>query len=520
MRNALRTKTQRFARVSTAKSFPAPVAGWNDRDALADMKPNHAIVLKNFFPKPSYCEIRGGHVSHATGMTGNGKTLAVHNAMNGTNKMFCYTASGIYDVSSAGAVGASKLARTDGKHQWTMFGDGTSNWLIACNGVDKPAYFDGTTWTAVDGTTSPALTGLTTTNIISVFEFKGRLMFIEKDSLSFWYLTSGAAGGSLTEFDLSGVAKKGGYLMAGATWTFDGGSGPDDRCVFITSEGEVIVYGGTNPSSANTWALTGVFDLGQPLGRRCLQKFAGDLIALTQNGAYPLSAALQSAIVDNRVAITDIIDNAFNTASRSYGSNWGWEGIVYPAQSAMLFNVPIAEDGTHEQYVMNTITRAWCKFTDWDAETFAVFNGQLYFAKGTAVYKAWYDTDDNGSNITAYGKTAFSYFGHMGAQKRFVMFRPVIAANGSVSFLTDIDVDFKDTEISGTAIYSSSTGGQWDAGNWDEVYWAADIEVLKEWTSPDENLGYCASGKIKVATNTLTIQWMSCDYIYETGGLI
>lgn len=518
MRQALAAKAANRTRISRAMSYPAPVKGWNERDSLADMRPDHAVALENFFPKTSYCEIRGGNSSYATGMTGNGKTLAVYNALNGTNKMYCYTASGIYDVSSAGAVGASKLARTNGKHQWTMFGDGTNQWLIAVNGIDKPAYHDGSTWTAVDGATSPALTGITTTNIINVFEFKGRLIFLEKDSLSFWYLTAGLAGGALTEFDMSGVAKKGGYLMAGATWTFDGGSGPDDRCVFITSEGEVIVYSGTNPSSSAAWALTGVFDIGKPLGRRCLQKFAGDLVAITQNGAFPLSTALQVATVDTRVALTNIIENAFNATARSYGSTFGWEAIVYPAQSAMLFNVPIAEDGTHEQYVMNTITKAWCKFTDWDAETFAIFNGQLYFARGTAVYKAWSGTSDNGNNITAYGKTAFSYFKDMGSEKRFSMFRPVLAVNGSLSFLTDIDVDFKDTAINGSATYTAASQGQWDLNNWDEGYWAAGLEILKEWTSPDENTGRCASGKVKIVTNNLTVQWLSNDWIYEIGG--
>ena len=36
----------------------------------------------------------------------------------------------------------------------------------------------------------------------------------------------------------------------------------------------------------------------------------------------------------------------------------------------------------HEQYVMNTITKAWCRFTEWSAEDFAVFNGELYFCAG------------------------------------------------------------------------------------------------------------------------------------------
>jgi len=281
MRTALRRKSQPYAQVSTVMSYPAPVKGWNANTALAAMKPDEAIVLNNWYPRPSYCEIRGGHSSHATGMTGIGKTLAVHNAMSGTNKMFCSTASGVYEVTSAGAVGASVAARTNGKHQWTMFGDGTSNWLIMCNGVDKPLYYDGSAWTAVDGVTSPALTGLTTTEIIGATVYKGRLLFIQKATLSFWYLAAGAAGGALTEFDLSGEAKKGGYLMAIATWTRDAGDGQDDVAVFITSEGEAIIYQGNNPSSSTTWAKVGTFSIGKPLGRRCVTQFGGDLVVIT-----------------------------------------------------------------------------------------------------------------------------------------------------------------------------------------------------------------------------------------------
>ncbi|MEK9894966.1 MAG: hypothetical protein VW518_00885, partial [Burkholderiaceae bacterium] len=205
------------------------------------MKPTEAVTMENWYPSPSYVEFRGGSASHATGMTGNGKTLLVYNAPNGTNTMYCATSSGIYDVTSAGAVGASKLARTNGKHQWTMFGDGTNNWLIGCNGVDDPVYFDGTTWTAVDEGTSPALTGYTNNdvqNFIAVNVFKGRLFLLPVQSLSFWYLAAGVAGGALTEFDLSGEAKRGGYLMAMATWTRDAGDGSDDVAVFLTSEGE------------------------------------------------------------------------------------------------------------------------------------------------------------------------------------------------------------------------------------------------------------------------------------------
>ena len=160
MRAALRIKSAPRTQISTVKSYAAPVGGWNARDALGAMSPTDAIDLENWWPLTSYVEIRGGYASHATGMTGNGKTLAIYNSISGTNTMFCATASGVYNVTSPGAVGASVAARTDGKHQWTMFGDGTSNWLIMPNGIDKPLYYDGTTWTAVDALSTPAFTAV------------------------------------------------------------------------------------------------------------------------------------------------------------------------------------------------------------------------------------------------------------------------------------------------------------------------------------------------------------------------
>lgn len=520
MRQPIKSKSNARAQISGSMSYPAPVGGWNARDSHAAMKPTDAITLENWYPRTSYCEIRGGYSSHATGMAANGKTLAVYNGLTGANELFCAVAGAVYDVTSAGAVGAAVATPTNGKFQWLNFGDGTNQWLIMVNGVDSPLYYDGTTWTSVTGASSPALTGVTSSTLVHVNVHKGRLYFVQKDTLSFWYLAAGAAGGALTEFDLAGVAKKGGYLMAMATWTVDAGDGPDDRAVFITSEGEIIVYAGTNPSSATSWGLVGIYEVGRPLGRRCFTKYGGDLVVITQNGAFPLAAALQSASIDYKLALSFKIESAFNEAARNYGSIFGWTPIVYPAQSALIVNVPQSEDGVHEQYVMNTITKSWCKFTDWDAEDFAVMGGELYFTASSTVVKAWTGTADGDNAIIAYGKTAFSYFNSQGQQKKFKMFRPVLAVNGNLTFLTDIDVDFNDTQITGTATYTVTAGAKWDVDNWDDANWAAGLEVLKQWTSPDEWNGYSASGKIKIETNALTVQWMACDWVYEKGGIL
>lgn len=519
MREPIRAKANTRQQISRFASRAAPVNGWNARDALAQMEQGDAVTLRNWWPTSTDCVIRGGMSDHASGTTGTVKTLAVHNAMSGTSKMFAATASGVYDSSSAGAVGASVATSTNGYWQSVNFGDGTNNWLIMVNGTDKPNYYNGSAWTAVDAVSTPALTGLTTTSIIHVFQYLGRLFFIEKDSLSFWYLAAGSAGGALTEFDLASIAKKGGFLMAGGTWSADTGDGQDDLAVFVTSEGEVIVYSGTNPSNPSTWVKLGTYDLGRPRGRRCLMKLGGDLNVITENGVFPLSSVLQAKQIDSRLAITNKIEKAFNEASRTYGSNVGWEGVFYPAQSAAIFNIPTAEGTEAKQYAMNTSSprKPWCEFDGWDATCFAVFNGDLYFGTGTEVKKAWTGTSDDGVNIIAEGKEAFSHY-DSAQQKELVLYRPILQVNGSISFLTGMDVDFRDANIAGEATFSVTSGGQWDVDDWDEALWTANLDIVRVWSSPQQNIGTWFAGKLKISTNSLEVHWIASDALFQIGG--
>lgn len=520
MRAPLRHKTKAMAQTSQSVSMPAPLRGINSRDSLANMPEGYALSLENFYPKTSYLELRGGAADHVTGITGTPKTLAIYNRAAGTNSMYAATNAGVFDVTSPGVVGASLAARTTGKHQWLNYGDGTNNYLMMFNGVDKPLYFDGITWIAVDTLSSPALTGLASTKIVQAFMSKGRLFFIEVGSLSFWYLPAGVAGGVLTRYPLDGLMGKGGYLMAGANWSLDGGDGLDDVIVLVSSEGEVIVFKGTNPASATAWSIVGRYSLSRPIGRRCLYPLGGDLLIITESGVYPISKALQSTSINKSIAITNIIDQDMTNASLSYKANFGWEVISYRPQSALIINVPISEDGTHEQYVMNTITQAWTKFTNWNAETFVELNSELYYATSTKVVKAWTGTSDFGNDVVGYGKSSFSYFRTPGVQKRFSMYRPVLNVNGSLSFLTGIDVDYKYSVIGDTSTYTVTTGAIWGTALWDINYWAAGLEIIRRWTSPSQDVGYCAAVKIKVNTKTLTIQWISNDITWETGNIM
>ena len=251
------------------------------------------------------------------------------------------------------------------------------------------------------------------------------------------------------------------------------------------------------------------------VGRQCITHYGADPLILTQNGLFPLSAILQATDVEGaKFALSFKIQNAFTEAARSYRSIYGWKTTFFPARDALLVNVPHAEDGTHEQYVMNTITKSWCTFTDWHAEDFAVFNDELYFTRGTAVYKAWTGASDVGSNITFYGKQAFSNFGDQN-QKQVKMFMPILSVNGNIAYGADVDVDFEDDDITGTVSYSVVAGAQWDVANWDQAYWAQGQEVVKQWSSPSDWTGRWIAGKIKIQSNALTVQWMGSTMIWE-----
>ena len=51
-------------RVSTTRTKPAPVRGWNARDAIASMNEADAVTLDNWFPSAADVMLRKGSAEH------------------------------------------------------------------------------------------------------------------------------------------------------------------------------------------------------------------------------------------------------------------------------------------------------------------------------------------------------------------------------------------------------------------------------------------------------------------------
>lgn len=505
-------KGRRTAQINTVS---APTGGWNSRDSLAAMAPGDAVILDNFVPSPTQCKLRYGSTNHVTGITGTVETLAVYNKADGTSTMFAAAGSAIYDVSIAGPVGAAvQSGLSNARFQTVNYAATSGKYIYFVNGADSARLWNGTAWVTVTGASSPAITGVTTSTLVHVNVFQRRLWFVQKDTFKVWYLPVDSIGGAALSFDFSALFRQGGYLMAMGTWTLDSGTGMDDHAVFMSSEGEIAVYRGTDPNSAATWYLVGVYTVGQPIGRRCYTNYASDLLIISKDGVLPMSKALASSRVTTGISISDKIQLAMTDAITNYGANFGWELALFPEENLLIMNVPVTTGA--EQYVMNTLNGSWCRFTGWLASAFARMGSSLYFGGDGAVVKAWSGFTDLDAPINAEALTSFQYHGGVN-QKRYTMARPIIAVDSTnIGILLGLNLDFDITAPSGVPSLNPVTVSLWDVAVWDSSAWAGELSIVKNWQTIG-GVGMCAGLHIKLAAQNTKLQWQSVDYVYETG---
>ncbi len=498
-----------------SRSLPAPVGGWNARDSIADMDEKDAVILTNFFPSTTSVNLRGGFSKYSTGYGAQVETVMAY-AGAATNKLFGIAGGAVYDATAGGAVGAAALSGlTNSRWQYINVTTAGGNFIEMCNGADAVYTFDGTNWTSQAGN----ITGVTSSTLININMHKNRVWFIQANTLKAWYLPVQSISGAAAALDLSAFCPHGGYLMAMMTWTMDAGYGVDDMAVFITSQGDCLVYRGADPSSASTWALVGVFWLGSPIGRRCSMKYKGDALIITQDGLLPLSSALQSSRLNPRVALTDKIQKATSDAVTNYGANFGWQIMPFPKQNALFLNVPVATNANQQQYVMNTITGQWCNFTGWLANCFELYQDNLYFGGTDYIAKAWNTNADAGAAIPTSALQAFSYFKSPAQIKRFTMIRPTFYASSPPSVNGQINVDFDQNPATAVLAVASAIGSLWDTGTWDSGIWGAGLELSRQWQGA-AGVGYCGAPNINTNTNAIDLQWISTDVVFEKGAIL
>ncbi len=522
--------------VAQGASIPPPIEGWDAVSPVQAMSPKRAVRLENWFPQQSWVELRRGYVRH--------EALAVDDPVESlmsfqgpeSSVLFAAAGSNIYDTADGDT--AVQTGLTNARWQRANFSGTVGAVLYIVNGADDPRWFDGISWTTAVITGS----GISAGDFITVTPHKGRLWFSINDSSDAAYLAADSVQGAAVKFPLGGNWSLGGHLMQIASWSLDGGNGPDDYLAFISSRGQVSIYSGTNPAS--DFALVGTYYIGPPIGRRCVEKVGADIAVVSIDGVVPLSKALifERAALP-KVSMTALIQRVMNQSASAYKDNFGWQLISYPRGTRAILNVPIAESDVQEQYVMNTLSGAWCRFIGMNAGCWELHNDDLYFGGNNGiVFKADTGATDNGAVIDYDMMTAFNYFGQLGIQKRWTMCRPLLTTDQTVQPGIAFNVDFQDNAPIQVPTSGVQPGALWDVALWDQGLWAGDVVTQSNWTSVS-GIGYCASVRMVVqvgnadaarwgfarwgfdvwsagSTGDVTLQVNGFDLLYERGAFI
>jgi len=511
-------------RTSKVVTVPAPIGGWNARAPLSDMQAIDAIILDNCFCLPSEIQIRKGYTTWSTGLAGTTESIFEYKSATAT-KLFAASnnagACQIYDVTASGLAGVAVVGSlTSARFKTSNFSNSGGSYMHACNGANDLLLFDGSNWTALNGTSTPALTGVTTSTLVDVVTHKRRQWFVEKNTLHGWYLAVDAVAGAATKYDFGPIFKRGGKLVKVDTWTLDAGYGVDDMLVLFTSEGEVAVYRGTDPASASTWELTGVFYIGAPVGDVATTcKYGGDLLVVNRDGIAQLSKSLMSSRVSTHLQMTDKIQPRLAADISTYYSIYGWQVLLFPPQNMLLVNVP-HDATTSYQYTMNTTSGGWSRWKGLAAKCWCFSGENLFFGAAGGVNLAWYGQNDNGSTVSATILPAYLKFGSDGQLKRWNMARVIYGLDASANFGAKMKVDFDlNEDVVATPAMVPANIGIWDADVWDGPIWGGSIYPAKRWLSVS-GLGYWGSLQVKLESMNADIRVYSIDYNVEGGAVL
>lgn len=328
------------------------------------------------------------------------------------------------------------------------------------------------------------ITGVATNTLSAVWSYASRLFFVERNSLSAWYLSADSVGGAATELPLAGLFDRGGSLVFGARWSLDSGDGLDDKCVFVTNQGEVAIYQGADPGDAS-WKLVGLYRMPKPLGKRAFVQSGGDLLIATQSGLIPISAAVRADMATiEQQAISRPIETYWRSQSIALTSA-SWD--IVKSEDMGVFLVTQPDDGSGQTMLAaDLVTRAWSRITGWDAQSVVYHQGNTYFGSSDGkVYQGDITGADDGEIYTASYLGSFESLGFYGQVKTILQARALFEVGTAINPQVTAAADFNEALPAPPNALSESSSSLWDVAKWDENVWdgGRELRITSEWSA-------------------------------------
>lgn len=522
----------------TAQSFqvPAPTGGINSVAAGLALPPGDCVQAFNVVADANGCRVRLGNREHCTGLTGDGDNTvrSLLPFLGASSKLFSATSTGICDTSESSeapteVVSFSSSAGDAGWGVSTVVQVAGGRYLFYAdeeNGLYRWAE-TGDTWVQVAMGSGPGeIDGVDPADVCFVTLFKGRVWMVEKDTTSAWYLPLGQVAGTALEFPMGLSFKHGGSLVGLWSWSYDGGSGVDDSLVARSSGGDVLVWQGTDPSSADTWGLRGVWYSGPPpAGRRVCSDFGGDLLLLTYQGVVPMSRLVVGLPDVRAEALTSKVTNLLNVLMSQRGNFQGWSLVQHPEDSTLVVTVPQGSGDSLLQLVQSAGSKGWFIHRDLPMCCAVAHDKQLYFGTPTGtvnVNTGYVDglTLEDPESFIAVQWAILTAASDLGTprQKQLQLIRPLLISEGTQpAFAVEARYRFSQEELDPVTLQASS-GSTWDGDTWDSATWGGDLTPSQE-VRGATGMGTACAIAIRGASIAKTVL-LGIDVSFTVGGFL
>ena len=519
--------------VSSTITIPAPNAGLNSRAPLSNMPVEFALQMTNLIANPMGVENRKGSIEWTTGFLNVLRSIIPYNSGSSTtSKLFISDDSNIYDVSIQGSNTVVHSGITSGKFRYAQLATQGGNFLILANGVNNPRIYNGSTWITTSSVASPAAVGefhlpvgYALSGMRNPTIHQRRIWFVYENSTRIFYSEINSLGGELKSFDLGANMPRGGKIVDLISWTSGvAGTGLTNRLAAITSEGDCIIFDGTDPDDAASWQVSGVFALSKPAYDQPFMIFGGDVIYWSKTGIYPLSQYLQNGNLT--VPLSNNISSTIGELSRNYTNIHGFDICDIDSEDIIIFNMPQISSSGNLQFCFQKTTGGWSVFTGIPAIAWAELNGVPFFITANGIYRAFKGYKDlvapdgsGGKNYTCVVQQAFSTLGNSGANKHVKLIRANLLSKSSTTNLRiNVRTDFDTSAPLNVSNVASTPVSLWDFSSWDEGYWSAEISSISKWNGASA-FGVFVSAILLFQSSEQTI-WTSSDIVFEPAGIL
>ncbi len=490
------------------QTFDAPIGGWVTNTQLSRPVPRSARRLDNYYCTSTGVRPRGGMTEYADLASANPVDLFTY-AAGVTQRMFAGIDGSIWDISGAPSEEVTgQTADVYSAHQFDT-GSGGANYLNVVNGADLMQLYDGATWQTggVGPATAPiAITGIETYKFSFGWAYRNRNYYIERNSLTVWFLPLNQVGGAATDYTLSGIFKKGSSLLFGGTWSVDAGDGADARWFVVTREGELAVFEGADPDSGasdpDPWRIVGVYAITDPLGAKATMEAGGDVLIATKDGLVPLS----------QVLVKDPAALSLAAVSRNIEPDWKreaaarttmpWSILKWPEENKMLIGLPQVNAQTTEiLFVANLETGAWSRYVGFNCRSLARHAGNAFMGTDDGRVMQLEDGgSDDGAIYVCKLAGQWDHLKRRAARKSVKVSRAVFQSSRPIDPQISYSVNYAESFPSPPGAAADTSEDVWDEGLWDTARWDSTREAVvhnTRWTSTPAE-GYVHAPQIQI----------------------